>query len=415
MSSRVLIVEDSRAILSYQKSRIEESLHFDVDTAMSLAQTTELVEKNPQKYFIALLDLNLPDAQEGEVVDYIISKNIPVVVFTGTYNDDIRDTLLSKHIVDYVIKDNPHNFDYVIRLVKFIHQNKNTEILIVDDSSLSRLEIKNLLLRFPVIVHEAKNGVEALVQLKRHPHIKMVVIDKNMPEMDGIELTRRIRKEASQDDLAIIGISSYGNSLTNVAFIKSGANDFINKPFSDEVFTARFVSNMLMIDYIKEAREFANKDYLTGLYNRKYLHEAGSKLYEIVKKKEEPMAVCMIDIDHFKSINDSYGHAAGDRVIQTLAGALEETFKHSDIIARYGGEEFCLLMPGTTVREAYETIDALREKLGEMEMFSENERFYITFSAGINGDFTHSLEKMIDEADKRLYAAKESGRNRVVC
>ena len=415
MNLKVLIVEDSRSLLYFQRSRIEEEFHYGIDTAMSLAETKELLESgDAADYFIALLDLNLPDAENGEVVDYVLGKGIPVVVFTATNNDDTRDRILSKNVVDYILKNNPNNFDYALRLVKFMHDNRNIEVMIVDDSSTARSELVRLLQRFPLKVYEAKEGTEALEVLKNHPKIKMVITDKNMPVMDGVELTQHIRKDYSMDNLAIIGISSYGNSMTNVNFIKSGANDFIIKPFTDEVFVARFISNMLMLDYIKQARDFANKDYLTGLFNRKYLYEAGEKLYETIRRKGSPMTVCMIDIDHFKGINDTYGHGIGDKAIVALTDILTRSFRTSDIVARYGGEEFCILLSNTDARTAFKVIDAIREKVQVMTLAAGKKQFSFTISAGINDDFSDSLAHMIDIADRKLYQAKENGRNRVV-
>ncbi len=178
-----------------------------------------------------LLDLNLPDAQHGEIVDFVLGKDIPSIVFTAQFEEEIRAQMLNKKVIDYVLKDSPSTIGYLVSLVHRIKNNMHTKTLVVDDSKSSRKHLVDLLRLQKLQVFEAQSGVEALAMLEKYPDISLVVTDYHMDNMDGLALTHNIRKKFSHEDLAIIGVSSYGNNVISAKFIKHGANDFLNKPF----------------------------------------------------------------------------------------------------------------------------------------------------------------------------------------
>ena len=402
-------------MVAFQKARLEESFEYLVETAESLAETKELLENGSGEFSVALLDINLPDAPEGEVVDYVLSKGIPAIVFTGSYDEQIRERITGKPIIDYIVKSNPNNFDHALRLISFIQNNIGTKVLIVDDSHTARAQMVNALEPFPLVLLEAKDGTQALEVLQNNRDIRMVITDQNMPKMDGVTLVQSIRQNASLDTVAVIGVSSLDDgNLTSVAFLKSGANDFIIKPLTKEVLIARIVSNMLMLDYIKEARSFASHDYLTGLYNRKYLHDTGRTVYIKAKQRKHPLSFCIIDIDHFKKVNDTYGHLAGDLTIQEVSRLIQHCFPKPHIAARYGGEEFCVLLQGVDESHAIPMLERLRDQVQKLLIKHDGNDFRITISGGVTDHLSDTFEQMIDLADRRLYLAKENGRNRVI-
>ena len=286
---------------------------------------------------MALLDLHLPDAADGRIVDYVIGKGIPSIVFTGDVDCAVRDRIWSKKVVDYVAKDSPDSLDYLCSLVRRVSLNKYIHVLVVDDSSTVRRHLMRLLEAHEFIVHEANDGETALDAIARHPEIKVVIADYFMPGLDGVELTRRIRRLRRKDELAVIGISAYGNTILSARFIKNGANDFLNKPFSSEEFYCRVTQNLEMLEYIQKLRETAIRDPLTGLYNRRHFFEAAKILHADLARGETPMTLAMIDIDFFKKVNDTYGHAAGDEVLKHVAQGLSNRFRGHDVAARLGG------------------------------------------------------------------------------
>lgn len=411
---RILIVEDSHTFSALLTRRVKEAFDCEVVTAASYEEAVDVFESGNAEFLAALLDVNLPDAPNGEVVGLVAQKGIPSIVFTGELDDALREAIWSKRIADYVFKDRIESVDYIIELVRSIRTNKDIFILAVDDSKTSRRLLAELLRVRRYTVLEAENGVEALKMLAEHPEIMLVVTDYNMPEMDGFELTREIRRSRSKEELPIIGISAEQSSWVSARFIKQGANDYVNKPFSSEEFYCRIAQNIEMLQYINRIKEMANTDFMTGAYNRKYFFEVGAKLYARMSRGGPRLVVAMMDIDFFKKVNDEFGHDAGDEVIKRLASRLRERFRESDVVARFGGEEFCVLATGMDdtcdIEGIFESIRADIEA-GSVRVGDKDIRF--TVSVGACCEPKTSLEEMVKEADEMLYQSKNTGRNKV--
>lgn len=413
---KVLIVEDSKVFARILIRKIEDELFFDTCWASNFEETRYLLEDNPdhETFFCALLDLHLPDAEDGRIVDYVIAKGIPSIVFTGDVESDIRSRIWSKKVVDYVTKDSPDSLDYLCGLIRRISRNKDVPLLVADDSATVRNYLVRLLTAHQFLVHEAETGEQALDIVTRHPEIKALITDYFMPGMDGVELTRRIRRLRHKDDLAVIGISAYGNSILSARFIKNGANDFLNKPFSSEEFYCRVTQNLEMLEYIQKLREASIRDPLTGLYNRRHFFEAAKDRYQRLSRGETSLTLAMIDIDHFKLVNDSYGHAVGDVVLRHVAQALTNRFRGQDLVARLGGEEFCILALGLASAQAMAVFNDLRNSIERSKAKASHQSVGVTISIGLCDRPLGSVDAMLAAADDALYKAKRTGRNRVV-
>ncbi len=413
---KVLIVEDSKVFARLLIRKIEDELFFDACWASNFEEARYLLEENPDKntFFVALLDLHLPDAADGRIVDYVISRGIPSIVFTGDVESEVRDRVWAKKVVDYVSKESPDSLDYLVSLVRRISLNKFVDILVVDDSQTVRNHLVRLLTAHEFIVHEADTGALALSILERHPEIKVVITDYFMPGMDGVELTRRIRRRRRKEELAVIGISAYGNTILSARFIKNGANDFLNKPFSSEEFYCRVTQNLEMLEYIQKLRETSIRDPLTGLYNRRHFFEASKDLHARLRRGEAPMTLAMLDIDHFKKVNDTYGHAVGDEVLKHVAHGLTNRFRGNDIVARLGGEEFCVIANGLEGPQAMNVFNDLRNSIERSKAKAGKATVGVTISIGICDKPHESVDAMLAAADAALYKAKRTGRNKVV-
>ncbi|MBT8340380.1 MAG: response regulator, partial [Desulfatitalea sp.] len=248
---RILLVEDSKFISEMIKNEIAKHLDFEVDWCVTYEDTQALLAEMKQHYFIALLGLNLPDAPNGEIVDLILSHDIPSIVFTAEFSHEIRERVWSKKIIDYVLKQSAQDVDYLISLIRRIHLNRSIKVLVVDDSVSTRQHIISLLKVHQYNVIQANDGREALDRIGEHPDIKLVITDYHMPRMDGFELTQALRNTRSKESLAIIGISAQEDTILAAHFIKSGANDFIQKPFEAEEFYCRVNQNIETIEYIE--------------------------------------------------------------------------------------------------------------------------------------------------------------------
>lgn len=410
---KVLIIDYDIETIRFLKKIIWEKLHLPCDTARSMKDAEKLLE-NPEEYSIALVDVILPDSLDGECIEAVLDRDIPVIAMIQSEDSSVRQVMLQKYILDYINKENPSSFEYAMRLVKFVNGFEGLEILLVDDQSSARLQVKFSLDKLPLTIHEAGNGVEALEVLKEHPKIKLMISDKSMPEMDGITLIQEVRKTHTLNELAIIGISASTDGMTSVEFLKNGANDFINKPFMPEEILSRVITNLEMQHYIRLAEDLAVKDFLTGLHNRKYLYETGEKLYENARREHLSIVVAMLDIDYFKKINDRYGHESGDLALEMLGKLLTDTLRNSDVITRYGGEEFCILLTNTELKMAVEVMENVRQEVESMLIEIHRISFRMSLSIGLNATIGNSFDEMIALADSKLYQAKNEGRNRVV-
>ena len=414
MSYKILIIEDSASIINTLKNFIQNELNdVQIFVAKSMKESATLLLEQKGKFDIVLADLGLPDAPNGEVVEFIAKFSLPTVILTGTNNDDIETKFRNKNIVDYVIKDGISALSYASSIVKRILNNSKIKVLVVDDSKTFLEQIKALLRRYRFQALTALNGEEALKLLEENRDIKIVLTDYLMPKINGLELTKRIRKEFTKDEISIIIVSNDLSRKIPAKFLKYGANDFIYKGFSNEEFFARINSNIEILELFDELKNKANKDYLTGMYNRRYLFDSGKKLYEEYKNKSKSFAVALIDIDKFKNINDTYGHNMGDIAIKEVAIILNKYVDKDALISRMGGEEFCMFIYDKKEEEVKNLLEQIRVGFEKNEIQVGDLKLEFTVSIGCSLEYGESLDEMIQKADIGLYDAKNSGRNKV--
>jgi len=409
----ILVVEDSKSVSSAIQTLLIKELNCNCVVAASKKEASALLLEYKGKFSVALLDLGLPDAPNGEIVDFVTKFDIPTVILTGSNLEKDETKFRNKNIVDYVVKDGIYSFNYALNVVKRIVSNYQQKVLVVDDSkSFLKLAV-DLIDRYKLTSYTALNGEEALKVLDEHPDIKIVLTDYNMPVIDGLELTRKIRKRYSKDELSIIVTSSNSNNRVPSKFLKYGANDFLYKGFTEEEFYARLNANLEILELFDDVRKQANTDHLTGLYNRRYLFSNGIAMYEIAKQNADKFAVAILDIDKFKKINDSYGHDVGDIAIQEVSRILHENITKDALIARLGGEEFCVLLTNRNKNEVESLLEDIRKDFEKNLITTSVGELSYTVSIGCSFEFQSNLDEMIQSADDGLYDAKDSGRNQV--
>ncbi|NRA61514.1 MAG: response regulator [Psychrobium sp.] len=296
--SKLLIIEDSMVIRKIIKHLAQTELTCQYDFAEDFAQARQLIANND--YFLALADLNLPDAPHGEAIEYTLKQGISTVVLTARFSEELRDEMINLGVLDYIYKDNRDSYLQALKLVNQLILNKKTKVLVVDDSRILRNYIKAQCekLLYPVI--EVADGIEALAALREQPDIGLLITDYNMPNMDGLKLIKQIRQTRSRDDFPIIALSSSSDPTLSARFIKQGANDFLVTPFIQEEFQWRILKTMEQIALIQRIRDAANRDYLTNLYNRRYFFNEGGKKYEQALDNRTNLTVALLDIDFFK-------------------------------------------------------------------------------------------------------------------
>jgi diguanylate cyclase (GGDEF)-like protein len=287
-------------------------------------------------------------------------------------------------------------------------------ILVVDDEPDKRHLLATALQLEGYKVETASDGIEGLAAIESHPP-DLVISDVMMPRMDGFEMIRRVRANPETAFIPIIiqsAVSRTSRDLRRGAQV--GALDFITDPTDLELLIARARTLLDYKNFLDTYKEAANTDHLTGLANRRRFERQLDREVTRTKRYGRPFCLLLIDIDHFKAVNDTYGHPTGDEVIVQLASTLQAGTRGIDTAARVGGEEFAVILPETEITGGLEVANRLRESIGTMDLPAEVGR--VTASIGIAeypasaGDGTG----LYAAADSALYAAKRTGRNRVV-
>ncbi|MCT2401128.1 diguanylate cyclase [Novosphingobium mangrovi (ex Huang et al. 2023)] len=412
-SCSVMLVEDSAAMALMLKSRIEAETACEVEWFKTYAEASQaLAQDRPG---LAVTGMNLPDAPDGEIIDLLEEEGVPTILFTATLNRKVRERACAAHIVDYFIKDAQDTVDHIIHTIQRITDATVASILIVDDSESARLALADILSLQNYRIHQAGCGEEALAALRAHDDIQLVVTDFHMPDMDGQELTRRIRAAYPPEQVRIIGISASSDPFLSAALIKAGASDFVYRPYIAEEVKCRISSNIETLSHMRRLRFLAERDFLTGMYNRRAFFEKAQSQLARLRKQGGSASLAILDIDHFKKVNDGYGHDVGDQVIQMVAKAVQAVLaRHKCLSARLGGEEFVLLLADMTSDEAVAVCEEVRRTIEEAVVPHNAVKLRVTASIGIaliQPD--EALDNNLNAADQMLYMAKEQGRNRI--
>jgi diguanylate cyclase (GGDEF)-like protein len=241
----------------------------------------------------------------------------------------------------------------------------------------------------------------------------LILLDLYMPECSGFELAQTIRQIERFVSIPIVYLSAETDREVQLEAVGIGGDDFLTKPIKPEHLIASVRSR---VERYRQMRNLMVRDSLTGLFNHTTLKERLSQELSRAIRYKIPLAFAMLDIDHFKHVNDTYGHSVGDRVLKNLARLLVNRLRTSDIVGRYGGEEFAIIFPNTSGSDAVQVLDEIRQNFGGIVHQGNNRQtFHVTFSAGVAaypGSVTPA--NISDAADRALYQAKVSGRNRVV-
>jgi len=302
------------------------------------------------------------------------------------------------------------------------------KILVVDDAP-ENIDALTGILQKHYQVKVAVNGAKALdiAQSKEPPDL--ILLDIQMPEMDGYEVCRRLKSQSSTKDIPVIFVTALDTLKDEAKALSLGGMDFITKPFNPFITEARVKTHMQiqslikknkqMIDELQEKNQLlddlARKDPLTGLSNRRDLMEKFE--VEASRSKRNGTSFCLImsDIDHFKQINDVYGHPSGDHALVQISKILESQLRKQDVASRWGGEEFLMMLPETKLESCVEVAERLRQKVSLEVMKFDNQTFQLTMSFGITAHIeSEGLDSSMKRADKNLSQAKKGGRNRVV-
>jgi len=298
------------------------------------------------------------------------------------------------------------------------------KVLVADDSPISRHLLENFLRQWGYEVISVADGEQAWEVLQQEDAPRLVILDWVMPGLSGPEICRRVRQQSGRQYTYILLVTSKGEKSDVIEGLEAGADDYLTKPVHQNELRVRLGAGRRILELQDallqaqaELREQALRDPLTKLWNRRGILELLEKELARTERGHGPLGVVIADLDHFKRVNDTYGHITGDGV---LKGAAERMMRHSrsyDSLGRYGGEEFLVLLPGCELGDAEKQAERLRRALAEEPLAVGEQLIPITSSFGVTSTPSGtraSVEDVLRVADAALYTAKEQGRNRVV-
>jgi len=413
LDHRLLIVDNSiffRDVLA--QTLVAQLKGLQVDSVKTCHEAEQLMAKNHHSYMAVISGLVLEDALPGEMLKVASRHGIPAIALTSSLDSQTRQKVMDLNVIDYFFKDQDGLVD-VISLIKRLMTNGKHKILVVDDSSTYCSYLKVLLERQHYQVILATTGEQAVDILGSGHDISLVLLDYELPGMSGYDVIRRIRKQYNSTELPVIGISGQIDQQIPAQILKCGGNDFMYKGFTVEEFYSRINNMMDLLQSVRELKDAAYKDFLTGMPNRQYFYPTADSLIAQSDSSELQLGLVMMDIDHFKKVNDSYGHSAGDDVLKAVADAIRKESTSKMLMARLGGEEFCLLTQGFSEAQLLQRMERLRALIEAIDVVVLGQTLKVTLSMGVRMRNNESLEDLMEQADKALYVAKESGRNRI--
>jgi two-component system cell cycle response regulator len=292
-------------------------------------------------------------------------------------------------------------------------------VLVADDSLVVRTVVRDELESSGYRVHEAEDGLSAIAHCRRTPP-DVVLLDVEMPGLDGYQVLAELKSDSDARDIPVVFLTSRSRMEDVVAGLRGGAHDYLKKPFDPPELIARVASAVHVKQLQDQLRErnhqlerLSRTDALTGLFNRRHLDEELARRHADACRVNEPFCVLLLDLDHFKTINDTFGHPAGDAVLREFADRVRGELRAGDVAARWGGEEFLVILGRTPVEQAQAVAERIRVATATTPVIIGTNSIDVTVSGGCAQGPAESVEAVLARADACLYEAKTGGRNRV--
>ncbi len=421
--NKILIVDDSPTSRAQLRSIFQSISDAEVLEAKTGMEAIEKIESSEAELKFVTMDLYLPDMDGLEVTQRIRKKGIyiPIFMITSEIDPKFVEEAFEKGITFYMPKSDitSGKAHLMEKLVNFVRATQTQlPILLIEDSSFMRslLATQLHIQGYPVVsVSSAEEGLK-IVKLNK---ILLTITNLNLTGKSGIDFVRELQKlkKPGYEKIVMVYTSSVNPLVTFEAFY-SGASDFLKAPFNMCDFYIRVYNLIRLRETLyqlelsrKKMYDLSVQDELTGLYNRRYFIENLKNAVERAKRTGESLTVMMIDLNHFKQINDVYGHHVGDAVLKTFSKILRETLRKADVVARYGGDEFTVLLSGSKGEACREVANRLRERASAVK-FKEHPDVKISISVGCAElkevkDHTNPIDAILKLADNRMYEDKK--------
>lgn len=451
MSARVLVVDDILPNVKLLEAKLA-SEYYEVLTATSGAEALEkVVSEAPD---IVLLDVMMPGMDGFEVCTRIKSNplvaHIPVVMVTALTDseDKVRglesgaDDFLSKPINDMAlmarvrslvrlkmatdewrIRENTANqLGVVDESSNVMNESADkAKILVVEDKDFEQRTINDTLSKDHDSITIVTSGAEVMEKVAANAY-EVLIVSLNMEKEDGLRLCSHLKSNEKTRSVPIVMIGNEEDLPRIAQGLEMGAHDYILRPLDRNELLARVRTQVRRKRFQERLRatyeislSMALTDSLTGLYNRRYLEVHLEKLLDKNQENRKALAVLMIDIDHFKAVNDTHGHNVGDEILKVFAERLKDNLRSFDLVARMGGEEFVAILPDVSEERAHMVAERLRRSISDVPVICGAQGGQLSITTSIGGALIdhgdHTIQQVLDRADKCLYEAKNGGRN----
>lgn len=408
----IAIIEDDGNVGAMITKQLRE---FGFSVQHFLNFTSFLVVQNETPFDLILLDLILPDWTEEalfEAATEFEKNNTRVFVLSSRGDFDMRLLAIRANVSEYFVKPAETTL-----LVRKIHQSlkmsekQPLKVLLVDDQQ-SMVDYFSSLLRSHGLMVKGLSSAEQVLPALEQFEPDLFIFDLYMPEVNGLELAKMIRQLDKYTSSPILVLSSDDTMQNKVSIIQAGSDDLISKQTAPSLFVAQVISRA---QRGHDIRSSASRDSLTGLLNHTQILVAARRCYNVARRINSQVCIAMFDLDHFKKVNDTYGHAGGDKVLLAFAHLLQQSLRQTDFTGRYGGEEFMLVLPDMQKPLVIAKLNAIRESFSHIVFVEDGVEFKVTLSGGlVFSDECEEFQDCLFLADKHLYEAKRLGRNQLV-
>ncbi len=417
---RILVCDDSSFIRKLIKRELESS--FEMEIFSDGKEAYEFLKRDGNFDF-AIIDGEMAGMDGWTLTKKIKTElgleNLPVVVLTASDDDYFKNKAFEYGAFDYLKK--PFKQGELYEYLKAFFERESEPIgtvMVVEDSRLQNQTMCHQLKEKNITPISAYTGEEALKLLLEGEDVDTILLDINLPGASGFEVAKALKNDERFSYIPIIGVTAAEGSealdIMRQAF-NSGVDDFIRKPYGIIEFYARVKANIHRGQLVKRLKRESERDFLTGLYNRRFIIAFLEKTAGLSRRLNQPLSFMIADLDKFKRINDTYGHIAGDDVLKKVAEVLSSSIRESDIAGRFGGEEFSVILPQTGIEEACIVAERIRETVEKSVVSTPQGDVSVTISVGLAQlEGNEPINQLMGKADKALYEAKEKGRNMVM-
>ena len=409
---KILLIDDNKMLSKLLAKKIQNTLNYEVDIAHTMAEAIAMLNN---EYFLSFVDLCLPDAMNGEIVDVVADK-IPTIVLTASNDTNKREEFMHKNILDYIFKESDTCVDQILDAISTLSYYAKTKVILAMAKLPERNEIKKFLSQRLFKVLAAAHGEEALLYLEDNDDTKLIIADAKMPVVSGEELLAEIRTKYNDDDLGVILLGEK-DDVAEARVLKNGANDYLIKSLLKELFNCRLDRVLNYMQDKKFIKTYNNLDHTSGLKDHYTFRSEVEDYLNDIAGGEQEFAFAFLDIDELKSINDEYGFEIGDSIIKICADEMIAETKGRDILGRYSAEKFGILLKNISQERALKILSRIRVNIKNAGILINLDELFFTASLGVV--FANSgakLDDLVEKATKALSAAKNNGKDRIeVC